>query len=125
MTTMPSRMRGLSMISWMLVLVIAVVLGTAAIRIIPAYMEYGTINTAINNTLQDNRIGMQSDQEVRQALGRRFDINNVNSISPNDVAISKQSGMLYLSIDYEVRESLFGNVDLVISFQKDYERSIR
>lgn len=125
MTTMPSRMRGLSMISWMLVLVITVVLGTAAIRIIPAYMEYGTINTAINNTLQDNRIGMQSDQEVRQALGRRFDINNVNSISPNDVAISKQGGMLYLSIDYEVRESLFGNVDLVISFQKDYERSIR
>ena len=113
------------MISWMLVLVITVVLGTAAIRIIPAYMEYGTINTAINNTLQDNRIGMQSDQEVRQALGRRFDINNVNSISPNDVAISKQGGMLYLSIDYEVRESLFGNVDLVISFQKDYERSIR
>ncbi|WP_223426801.1 DUF4845 domain-containing protein [Alcanivorax limicola] len=125
MITRPSRMQGLSMISWMLILVIAVVLGTAAIRIIPAYMEYGTINTAINNTMQDNRIGMQSDQEIRQAVGRRFDINNVSSISANDVAISKQGGMLYVSIDYEVRESLFGNVDLVISFQKDYERSIR
>lgn len=125
MTTLPSRMRGLSMVGWMVVIVIAIVLGTAAIRIIPAYLEYSTINTAINNTLQDNRIIMQSDNEIRQAIDRRFSVNNVSAISSRDLAISKDGGRLYIGLDYEVREPLFGNIDIVISFQKDYEKSTR
>ncbi|WP_245932464.1 DUF4845 domain-containing protein [Isoalcanivorax indicus] len=125
MTTLPSRMRGLSMVGWMVVIVIAVVLGTAAIRIIPAYLEYSTINTAINNTLQDSRIIMQSDNEIRQAIDRRFSVNNVTAVSSRDLAISKDGGRLHIGLDYEVREPLFGNIDLVIAFQKDYEKSTR
>lgn len=125
MTTLPSQMRGLSMVGWLVLIVIAIVLGTAAIRIIPAYMEYGTINTAINNTLQDNRLSLQSDNEIRQSLDRRLSVNNVSAVSSRDVSISRESGMLHLGLSYEVREPLFGNVDLVISFQKDYEKSIR
>ena len=49
MITGPSRQRGLSLIGWVVVLIILAVFGTAAFRMVPAYMEYNTIRSAINS----------------------------------------------------------------------------
>lgn len=125
MKTFPSRMKGVSLAGWMVIIVLAVVLGTAAIRIIPAYMEYGTIRTAINSTLADSKVGLQSENEIRAALDRRFGVNNVAAISARDLVISKESGILYVGVDYEVREPLFGNVDVILTFKQDFEKNIR
>ena len=53
MTTTPSRQRGMSMISWAVVLIVVAILGTAAFRMVPAYMEHNTISTTIRSVLQD------------------------------------------------------------------------
>lgn len=125
MKTFPSRMKGVSLAGWMVIIVLAVVLGTAAIRTIPAYMEYSTIRTAINSTLADSKVGLQSENEIRAALDRRFGVNNVGAISARDLIISKESGILYIGVDYEVREPLFGNVDVILTFKQDFEKNIR
>ena len=75
MTTMPARQRGLSLISWMVILVVVVILGTAAFRMIPAYMEYNTVATTIRTTLQDNRAAMMSEGEIRESIRKRFVLN--------------------------------------------------
>lgn len=125
MKTFPSRMKGVSLAGWMVIIVLAVVLGTAALRTIPAYMEYSTIRTAINSTLADSKVGLQSENEIRAALDRRFGVNNVGVISARDLIISKESGILYIGVDYEVREPLFGNVDVILTFKQDFEKNIR
>ena len=125
MTTFPSRMRGVSVAGWMVIIVLTVVLGTAALRVIPVYLEYSTIKTAINGLLADSKVGLQSENEIRATLEKRFNVNNVNAISARELMISKDSGLLYIGFDYEVREPLFGNVDLILSFKQDFEKYIR
>lgn len=125
MTTMPARQRGLSLISWMVILVVVVILGTAAFRMIPAYMEYNTVATTIRTTLQDNRAAMMSEGEIRESIRKRFVLNQVKVISPDDVDVHKDGAFLKAEVDYEVREPMFYNVSIVMTFQEEFSKDVR
>ncbi len=125
MMTMPSRQRGLSLISWMVILIVVVILGTAAFRMIPAYMEYNTVATTIRTTLQDNKTAMMSLGEVREGIRKRFTLNQVKVITPDDVEIYKEGAVLKAAVDYEVREPMFYNVEIVMTFKKEFSKDVR
>ncbi|MBL4569734.1 MAG: DUF4845 domain-containing protein [Alcanivorax sp.] len=123
--TRPSQQRGISMIGWVVILLIAVVLGTAAMRMVPAYMEHNTISSSIKSLMQDSKIALMSPREVSDALSKRFTINQVNVINANDLVITKDGGILKISTDYEVREPLFYNVSIVMTFQEEFSKDVR
>ena len=122
MMTMPSQQRGISLIGWAVILLVAVVFGTAALRMVPAYMEHNTISSSI---MQDSKTALMSPREVQDALNKRFTINQVNVITANDLAISKEGGILKISTDYEVREPMFYNVSIVMTFQDEFSKDVR
>lgn len=125
MMTRPSQQRGISMIGWAVILLIAVVLGTATLRMVPVYLEHNTITSAIKSLLQDSKTALMSPREVREALSKRFTINQVNVISVNDLIITKEGGILKVSTDYEVREPMFYNVSIVMTFQDEFSKDVR
>lgn len=125
MMTMPSQQRGISLIGWAVILLVAVILGTAALRMVPAYLEYNTISSSIKSLLQDSKTALMTPREVREALHKRFTINQVNAISVNDLAITKDGGILKISTDYEVREPMFYNVSIVMTFKDEFSKDVR
>ncbi|WP_323774105.1 DUF4845 domain-containing protein [Alcanivorax sp.] len=125
MTTTPSRQRGMSMISWAVVLIVVAILGTAAFRMVPAYMEHNTIATTIRSLLQDSKTALMSPGEIRDGLSKRFTINQVNVIRVDDLAIVKEGGVLTVSTDYEVREPMFYNVSIVMTFKDEFKKDVR
>lgn len=125
MMTMPSQQRGISLIGWAVILLVAVILGTAALRMVPAYLEYNTISSSIKSLQQDSKTALMSPREVREALHKRFTINQVNVISVNDLAITKEGGVLTISTDYEVREPMFYNVSIVMAFKDEFNKDVR
>lgn len=125
MRTVPSRMRGMGATGWVVALVIGAVLATAVVQIVPVYLEYNTVRGAITNVIDDRQSRMQSEREIRDAISRRFQVNNVDTISANDLEISKGGGEVTVTVEYEVRRSLIGNIDLVISFDREFTRDIR
>ncbi len=125
MMTRPSQQRGISMIGWAVILLVAVVLGTAALRMVPVYLEHNTISTAIQSLLQDSKTALMSPREVREALSKRFTINQVNVIDVNDLIITKNGGILKIGTDYEVREPLFYNVSVVMTFKDEFSKDVR
>lgn len=125
MMTMPSQQRGISLIGWAVILLVAIVLGTAALRMVPVYMEHNTISSAIKSLLQDSKTALMSPREVRESLSKRFTINQVDVITVNDLAITKEGGILKISTDYEVREPMFYNVSIVMTFQDEFTKDVR
>lgn len=124
MTTGPSRQRGLSLIGWVVVLIILAVFGTAAFRMVPAYMEYSTIRSAINSVLSDSKTALMSEREVYDAISKRFTINQVTAIGVRDLDIQKAGGQLSVGVDYEVREPMFYNVFVVMEFDHTFSKNI-
>ena len=124
-TTLPSRMRGMSFVGWMLIAAVVIVFATAGIRIVPAFLEFNTISGLINSVLQDPRIGLQSDAEIMRGLDKRFNINNIDAISSDEIVITREGPRLVLSVDYEVRGNLYGNIDLMMTFKEDFVKELR
>ncbi len=125
MTTRPSQQRGMSLLSWAVVLIVVAILGTAAFRMVPAYMEHNTISTTIRSLLQDSKTALMSPREIRDGLSKRFTINQVNVIRVDDLGIVKEGGVLTVSTDYEVREPMFYNVSIVMTFKDEFKKDVR
>lgn len=125
MTTQRSRQRGLSLIGWVVVLIVVIVFGTAAFRMVPAYLDYNTISSAITSVLDDNKTALMSPSEVRDSISKRFLINQIEVISANDLDIEKNGGVLSVGVDYEVREPMFYNVSIVMHFDHTFTKNIR
>tara|TARA_Y100001972_G_C7595107_1_gene298277 strand:+ start:62 stop:448 length:387 start_codon:yes stop_codon:yes gene_type:complete len=123
--TLPSRMRGVSMIGWLLIGTVVVVFGSAGMKTIPAYLEFNTVKGAIVSVLQDSKAALKSESELRGELDKRFVINNVKAISVTDVGFSKEVSGVIAVVDYEVRENLFGNLDLVMTFSGEFTKDGR
>ncbi|WP_303759622.1 DUF4845 domain-containing protein [Alcanivorax jadensis] len=92
---------------------------------VPAYMEYNTVSSSIKSLLQDSKTALMSPREVREALNKRFTINQVNVISAYDLGVTKEGGVLTVSTDYEVREPMFYNVSIVMTFKDEFSKDVR
>ncbi|MEQ3681968.1 DUF4845 domain-containing protein [Alcanivorax sp.] len=115
----------MSLLSWAVVLIVVAILGTAAFRMVPAYMEHNTISTTIRSLLQDSKTALMSPREIRDGLSKRFTINQVNVIRVDDLSIVKEGGVLAVSTDYEVREPMFYNVSIVMTFKDEFKKDVR
>lgn len=125
MTTGLSRQRGVSLPVMIFVLLIVVAAGTFGMKTIPAYLDFNTIDGAIESVLSDSKLGLKSTSEMRDGIAKRLNINNVNVIDAGQIRIEKGGGNVYIGVDYKVRNDLVANIDLVMHFQKEYEKSIR
>ncbi|MBI5041027.1 MAG: DUF4845 domain-containing protein [Gammaproteobacteria bacterium] len=122
MQTLKSQ-RGMTAIGWLIVLGLIGFFVLLALRMIPSYLEYATVSSALESLQNEPGMSNKTPQEIRSMLGKRFDINDVKSISAKDVAIQKQGSAYLVGVDYEVRMPVMGNVDVVMTFTKEIEVS--
>lgn len=127
MTTLLNRqnMQGLSILTWLVVLAIGGLLLLATIRLVPVYLEYSSVRTVINNVISDSNTTMLSEHQIRDTIAKRFQVNRVENLTASDLDIKKDGVRLSIKVDYEVREPLVANVGLVVTFKRDFEKSLR
>lgn len=125
MMNSPSSVRGLSLVGWILVIIVVVIFATAAIKMVPAYIDFNTISSMANSVLSDSKVGLKSENEIRADFAKRMSINNLTVISSQDLIIEKDGGTVKVLVDYEVRENLFSNVDVVMAFNREFTKDVR
>ena len=114
------KQRGMSVTALFLILAVVGIFSLVAIKIIPIYMENGQIVSAMSRLVEKSRQNEMSVAEVRKSLRSRFSIENIKVIDEDYVDIEIQSnGDLLLYVEYEDRTNLFGNVDLIVSFEEE------
>ena len=121
MTSGPRRQRGMAMIQWLIVILIIGGTATMAIRTVPHYIDFYTMVSVVE-ALPKNEVHVMSKQKIRDSLKKRFKINNIREFDLTKiVAIERKRGATALTLEYEVREHLFYNVDVVLSFTKRFD----
>ena len=118
----PHSQRGISMLSWVAILLVVGFFVLFAMRTVPAYFSYYTLVQVAQGVQQDGSLRGVPVQELRSKLNTRMRINDVDDVGDvgyNAIEIRQGSnGGWLLIVDYEVREPLLGNIDLVMSFNK-------
>lgn len=110
------RQRGMSIIGVILILILVVFAALIGMRVTPAYIEYFTIKKAISALTQSGELRGASAADVQRAFERRANVDDITSVSPQDLEITKDGGDIVISFAYEKRIPLFYNISLVVDF---------
>lgn len=114
------RQLGISLPAILFWLVFAVFVVTLMVRLGPIYAANWTLGSIMSEVahLPDALDG--GKKEIRENLRRRLEINDVGIVGAGDFTIEEGPGGTYdLAVDYEVRQHLFFNVDVVLSFKHE------
>lgn len=113
--------RGMTAIGWLLVLGLIAFFTLITLRLVPLYLEYSKVVSVLESLTNEPGIGLKSRREIINLVGKRFNINDVRGVSPKLVTVSKEKGLTRIGIEYERREHLMANIDVVASFDKAVE----
>ncbi len=118
---MLKKQRGMTLISMVIIGSFLASLGLAVLKILPAYMNYASVKSIMDEMPRDEKIKGKSPKYIRSILYRNLDINNLSMIYQDKKAFkfSKIDGGYKLSLKYEFRENLIGNFDYIVVY--DYE----
>jgi hypothetical protein len=120
-TTARSRQRGLTAVGGLAVLVLVVSAIMVTLKIGPHYIDFYTIQSVIDGLPREDMRTM-SRAALNDQLAKRFQINNLRDYSIRDIiTVERSRDSTVLEVQYERRENLFLNIDVVITFHKRYE----
>lgn len=104
---------GLSLMGLIAVLFIVVVVALFAMKIIPSFLEFRTAKTAIELVARS----AQNPAEARRAFENRATIDNIESIRPQDLEITREGNQLVIAFAYRKEVTLVGPVGLYIDYK--------
>jgi len=124
---MRHKQKGLTAITWIILLGLIGVQLVLALRIIPVYLNYGTVESIMDDLTTDVEIRGKTPGEVKKVINSRLQVNNVYSLQNNKSAFKfkKLSDGLEVSVHYEERGPIYGNLEFVATFDHQVVIPIR
>ena len=111
-----NRQKGMTMLSWLVVLGILVFFILIGIKMVPTYLENYSIKQVLANMENDRKVRTMSAGEMKKSFMTRLKINSVYEFDRNSIKIKKEKFGTRFSVDYEIRKPIAGNVSIVMEF---------
>jgi Domain of unknown function (DUF4845) len=116
----PSRQRGLSMLGFLFVAAVVLVVALLSFRMIPAYIEYFTIQKALDGALADSND--LSIATIRKAMDRRLSADYADAVTAKDVEVTKLGNVVTASVSWEKRLPVVKNISILLEFDASASR---
>ena len=115
MRTMQSQ-RGVTLIGFLIILVVAGFFAYLAMRLVPVYMEDFAVKRCMEELSQEPGIAQKSPEQIRDALFRKFYISYVTTAQAKDLKVVREGNKYTAEMKYEARGPLAYNVEYIASF---------
>jgi hypothetical protein len=113
------QQQGLTMISWIVVIVFLLFQGVIAMNVIPVYMTDSSVKTIMEELPNDVKARDATVSELKILVAKRLLINSIYSIKPESIKVVKGRDENIVTIEYEPRGKLVGNLDYIVSFKHE------
>ena len=121
-----SRQAGFTIWQWMVIVLVGGFLLTGGFSLAPLYINNYTVRATVQALQNEPELGRKSTQEIRLAVERKFDVNQIEAIQAvcRDKArpclkVEKTKTHLIIDANYEARTHVMGNVDAIVNFDKN------
>ena len=121
-----SRQAGFTIWQWMVIVLVGGFLLTVRFSLAPLYINNYTVRATVQALQNEPELGRKSTQEIRLAVERKFDVNQIEAIQSvcRDKArpcmkVEKTKTHLIIDANYEARTHVMGNVDAIVNFDKN------
>ena len=114
------RQRGISMIGFLFTAAVLLTVALLAFRMIPSYIEYYTVQKALQDAIAETK--EPTVATIRRYVERRLSADYVDSISYNDVQVTKSGNVITASVSWEKKLPVMHNVSLLMEFNAEASR---
>ncbi len=86
------------------------------IRMAPAYTEYFSVKSIIEQVTMEFDPQTQSIGDIRRRIDFMFNTNQIYELKHKDVEVFRKDGKTFIDARYEVRVPVMGRIDAVLKF---------
>lgn len=115
---MRARQAGVTAIGWIILMIPFAVVGYAAIRLAPVYLNYMKVVRALDEVASDPDGSSMNPDAIRQRIDRHFEIDMVDYPTAKDIKITRDGTGWAVEASYEDDAPLFSNISLHVVFDK-------
>jgi len=117
---MKRMQRGMTMIGFLITLAVVIFFVYCGMKIVPMYIEYYSVKKALSTIGAEPDIGSASKEKIHTMFLRRLDMSYALTVKKLDpLRIESTDNGYNLVVDYERRESLVANLDVVGKFHAE------
>lgn len=110
------KQRGITLSGFLMWAVVAVICALIGFKVLPPYIEFLSIQAQLKAIANDPE-GRQGQRKVIEDLfDRRSSIENIKSVKPGDIQITKEGDRVVLSAEYTVCVPLVLNVRICMDY---------
>ena len=112
------KQKGLTLISFVIVLAMTLFVAFIGMKIGPIYMEYYSVVSAMNGVASERGSARLSPFDIRvKVLNRLYVSYSAENVKGKHIKLTRNNGV-NLRIAYEVRKPVIGNLDVVARFDR-------
>ena len=116
---MKRTQRGMSMLGFLITLSVVIFFAFCAMKIVPMYIEYYSVKKALASIANEQDTSSATKDKIRAMFARHITIDYVKIIKPEMLQIQTTDSGFNLVVDYERREELIANLDVVAKFRAE------
>jgi len=119
---MYKKQKGITLVGFIFVAVIAMGLLLVGMKIVPEYLEFSSVKKTIKAIGNDSNFNSMTKQEIRTSFDKRASINYIDVVNGKDLLITNgASGQKVVSVEYEVIKPLAFNLSALMDFKASTE----
>lgn len=110
--------RGMTLWGWLYVLATLGVILMVGIKTVPVYLANYSIQSTLEWAAHLEKLEGASEQQIQARIQRRFSSGYIDVVSGEDVEVERTAEGRRLTVSYDERVHLFGNVWLHFKFHE-------
>lgn len=119
--TFSHSQKGMSFLSWMVVLAIVAFLASMVFKMLPHYLDYMSLEKIITSAETEASHEINSVGAFYGHIGRGLEVNAIRDFDLKEsVNVKFENNEFHVYLKYERREPLIQNLDLVAKFEKEF-----
>ncbi len=123
MKEMARQQRGVTLVGLLTTGILIIFIAIGLMKVVPVYVQDRTIQNILSTVAHDPDMQAAQPRDLRDSFYKRaVTMNNITVVSPDDLNIVKAPGGWVLSVTYQVKVPLVGNVSLLFDFETSSTR---
>ena len=116
---MKRKQGGMTMLGFLITLSVVILFLFCGMKIVPMYIEYYSVKKALASIANEQDTSSATKDKIRAMFARHITIDYVKIIKPEMLQIQTTDSGFNLVVDYERREELIANLDVVAKFRAE------
>ena len=95
--------------------VVVIIVALIAFRVGPSYIEYFTVQKALDQTMRE--VQNPTISEIKRSMDRRLSADYVDSVNAGEVIVGREGNLIVATLSWQKVLHMIGNASILLEFE--------